>query len=116
MRNKILFSMVLVLAALNNACSLVEAVTHRQALSDYAEALFRRQNELTTVIMMLPEENDAVYQAEMDMHTACKLLNDYARLTMEGKNASILFQRKVKNSLPACDVAIQKLETILDVQ
>ncbi len=116
MYNKILFSIVLVLAVLNNGCGLLEAVTHRQALSDYAEDLFRRQNALTTALMMQTEEDDAVYQAEMDMHSACKLLNEYARLAMEGKNGSLLFQRRVKNSLPACDAAIQKLETILEVQ
>ncbi len=97
------------------ACSLIDALTHEQELTAYAENLFRRQNELTSQLMMVDAaDDDEIYQAEMEMHEACKLLNDYARFQMEGKSMGILFKRRVKNSLPECDEAIQELEDCLE--
>jgi hypothetical protein len=103
--------------AIMAGCGLVEAITHKQALTVYAEDLFRRQNKLTSQLMMLDstvENEEALYQAEMAMHEACKLLNDYARYQMEGKSLGILFKRRVKNSLPACEDAIVELEECLE--
>ncbi len=99
------------------ACSLIDAITHEQELTVYAENLFRRQNELTSELMMLDSGSDdenEIYQAELRMHEACKLLNDYAQSQMEGKSMGILFKRRVKNSLPACDDAIQDLEDAIE--
>ncbi len=109
--------MALLLMAMMPACSLVDAVTHEQELTVYAENLFRRQNELTSQLMMLDslsDDDNEIYQAELRMHEACKLLNDFAQYQMEGKSIGILFKRRVKNSLPECDEAIQELEECIE--
>ncbi len=110
--------LLIAISLLLSGCSLMEMITHEQALSSYAESIFRRQNEVTSKLMMIPEDElddpEAVYQAEMNMHKACRLLNEYSQREMEGKPVSLLFKKRVRNSLEDCDESIQELEELLE--
>ncbi len=121
MRTKKTQSVLCLLTAtslLLSGCSVMEMITHEQALSSYAESVFRRQNEVTSQLMMLSddelEEPEEVYQAEMNMHKACRLLNEYSQREMEGKPIGLLFKKRVRNSLEDCDESIQELEELLE--
>ncbi len=69
--------------------------------------------------MMLSEEDmtsadeEIIFQAELQMHDACHLLNEYANREMEGKGMSVFFRRRVKNSLKTCDESVKNMESVL---
>ncbi len=100
-----------------SGCTVMESVTQNDELAIYAESVFRRQNSITSTIMMLFEEDIAdesqLNRAEMAMHEACRLLNEYSSREMEGESMGVLFRRKVKSSIKGCDESIQKVEEIL---
>lgn len=87
----------------------------------YAENVFRRQNNATSMIMTLsPDEldDDAEYEvllnAEKNMQNACELLNDYAWRSLEGESSNVIFRSRVGIAVKSCDLATHKLETLLD--
>ncbi|MCK5190675.1 MAG: hypothetical protein KAR12_11540 [Methylococcales bacterium] len=90
-----------------------------ESISEYAELLFKQQNRLTQQVMMLseedisPEEEEKISQAELQMHDACHLLNEYANREMEGKGMSVFFRRRLKNSLKACEESVNNMEAVL---
>lgn len=116
-RFKHFISIILLLINLNS-CAVIPSVDYRYELAAYAESVFRRQNSITSTIMMLSEdelpEDNQLNQAEIAMHEACKLLNEYTSREMDGKPMGVLFRRKVKASIKGCDESIQKVEEILD--
>ncbi|MGY6274949.1 hypothetical protein [Methylomonas sp. MgM2] len=101
------------------ACStLPPAAQNYDSFAEYAEAVFRHQNELTSRIMMLSDtdyfsENDRLQRAEQAMNDACHLLNEYAEHEIDGEAMGIFFQRKVQSSIENCDVKIKHLENML---
>ena len=100
------------------ACStLPPAAQQYDSFAEYAEAVFRHQNDLTSRIMMMNEtydlENDRLESAEEDMNDACHLLNEYAEHEIDGDSMGIFFRRRVQASIENCDLKIQKLEDIL---
>jgi len=90
------------LLCLLNACGLVEKTFKPNNTAEYAELLFKRQNLLTQQLMMLFDEDfteaeiDILSQAELEMHDACRLLNELANRELEGKKLSIFFKKGYK--------------------
>ena len=115
---RLYYSAFVILLLINlSACAFIESITQDDELEAYAESVFRRQNSITTTIMMqyedeLPEDSQ-LNQAEMAMYEACKLLNEYSSREMDGEPMGVLFKRKVKASIKGCDESILKVEAIL---
>ena len=114
------FLLALLVFFLLSGCSITrEALNSKERIAVYAESLFKRQNVLTQQLMMLSEEDmtladeEIVFQAELQMHDACRLLNEYANREMEGKGMSVFFRRRVKNSLETCDESVNNMESVL---
>lgn len=102
------------------ACSLFQDIWHQDEIAEYGESVFRRQNLITSQIMMLSEESklsvadsQKLQQAEAQMQKDCKLLNEYATREMENTNIDLLFKKQVKDSIQGCDLSIQKMESLL---
>jgi len=87
---------------------------------EYAELLYKRQNQVTLEVMMLLEEEltlaeeDRLSDAELQLHNKCQLLNEMAVYEMRGKDVSFYFQGKVQRSFKACDESVKNLESILN--
>jgi len=114
------FLLALVVFFLLSGCSITgETLSSKERITVYAELLFKRQNVLTQQLMMLSEEDmtsadeETIFQAELQMHDACHLLNEYANREMEGEKTSVFFLRRVKNSLKTCDENIKNMESVL---
>jgi len=114
------FLLALLVFFLLSGCSITSGVfKSKESISVYAEALFKRQNFLTQQLMMLSEEDmtladeEIVFQAELQMHDACHLLNEYANRELEGKKMGVFFRRRVKNSFKACEEGVNNMESIL---
>ncbi len=112
MLSKIVF--IYLSCAVLSACSHVSAVVYQSEFSAYAEQVFRRQNSMTSRIMMaasdMEEESDALQQVEMEMHDACSLLNQYSEKEANNEKISVSFKNRVKNSIPDCDASIDAVE------
>jgi len=86
---------------------------------EYAEALFKRQNQVTLEVMMLLEEEltlaeeNRLSDAELQLHDKCQLLNEMAVYEMSGKEVSYYFQGQVQRSFKVCDESVKNLEFIL---
>jgi hypothetical protein len=103
-----------------SGCSISRNVLNsKERISVYAEALFKRQNILTQQLMLLSDEDmtladeETVFQAELQMHDGCHLLNEYANREMEGKKMNVFFRRRVKNSFKACEEGVKNMESVL---
>lgn len=100
-------------------CAEINTIRNQDGIAEYAEAVFRHQNQVTNRIMMSMDEallNDSeVRQAELAMHDACKLLNEYSAREIDGKPIGVMFKRKVRASIKGCDDSIRKVEAALDV-
>lgn len=106
------------LAALASCTSLPPSAQQFDSFADYAESVFRHQNDLISRLMMLNEteqleENAEIEQAEQAMQEACQLLNEYAERESDGELIGPFFKRKVQASIENCDRNIQQLETLL---
>ncbi len=86
---------------------------------EYAEALFKRQNQVTYQVMMLLEDEisindeDRLSVAELEMHEQCHLLNEMAGYEMKGEKVSLYFKTMVKKSFKACDESVINLGFVL---
>ena len=103
-----------------SGCSITRNVLNtKERISVYAEALFKRQNNLTQQLMLLSDEDmtladeEIIFQAELKMHDGCQLLNEYANREMEGKKMNVFFRRRVKNSFKACEEGVKNMESVL---
>ena len=114
------FLLPLLVFFLLSGCSITsKALNSKERISIYAESLFKRQNSLTQQLMMMSEEDmtladeEIIFQAELQMHDACHLLNEYADREMEGKGMSVFFRTQVKNSLNTCEESVKNMESVL---
>jgi len=113
------FSIIAAVVLASTACSsLPPAAQQYNSFAEYAEAVFRHQNQITSRIMMMSEtdvfsENNRLQNAEQAMNDACHLLNEYAEHEMNGDSMGIFFQRRVQASIENCDDKIQTLENML---
>ncbi len=100
-------------------CALIADFWQQDILAAQGEAVFRRQNEMTSQVMLLSEtelsapELQKLQQAEARMQQDCHLLNDYARREIEDESMDLSFQQQVKNSIQGCEASIQKIEATL---
>jgi len=100
-------------------CALIADFWQQDALAAQGEAVFRRQNEITSQVMLLSEtelsapELQKLQHAEARMQQDCQLLNDYARRAIEDESMDLSFQQQVKNSIQGCEASIQKIEATL---
>ncbi len=95
----------------------------RQSLEDFekrVEAAFRLQNKMTSEMMLLqdadiPKENqEVILAAEEEMRSKCGDLNEYASRDIDGLSKSFLLQRRVENSVAACESAARLLDTLIN--
>lgn len=87
--------------------------------SDYAESVFKHQNQVISRMMMLNDseqlpESDALETSEQAMHDACHLLNEYAEMEIDGDFISPFFTQTVQNSIEGCDKSIHEMEHLLN--
>lgn len=103
-------------------CGLVEKpFSATDNIAEYAESLFMHQNALTQQLIMLIDEESSlseadeelILQAELQMHDACQLLNEYANREIDGQRMSVLFKRRVQKSFKACESRVTHLESVL---
>lgn len=87
----------------------------------YAEEVFRRQNQISSEILMLTDEdvvNPDLYakllQAEQNLQDQCQLLNEYAIRERDGVEIPLLFQQEVQSSVDDCELAMQKADVLLN--
>ncbi len=99
-------------------CADIATIGNNDQIAEYAEAVFRKQNAITSRIMMSGGENEnedvKLRQAELAMYDACKLLNEYSSKEMDGETIGVLFKRKVRASIKGCDDSIHQVEIILN--
>ena len=92
-----------------------------QNFAAQAEAVFRRQNNATSRVMMLsleewvnPESAEALLSAEKSMQIACELLNQYAIQSQTESSSSLMLRARAGKSVTSCDHATQTLEKLLE--
>ena len=110
--------LVLVLPMLLASCASVPPGRSHDSFAEYAEAVFRHQNQLISKLMMLADSEDAIDdetfdQKEQAMHEACQLLNEYAEREISGEQMSWRFKMKVQDSIQGCDDSVRNLETLI---
>lgn len=111
--------LIATLLVVQTGCSTLPPRAQRyDSFAEYAESVFRHQNELTSRLIMMDEDgalgdNARLQNAEQEMNDACYLLNEYAEHEMAGESMGLFFKRQVQASIEKCDRKIQKLETLL---
>ncbi len=110
----------LVVSLLLVGCTVVKRpFKYKDHTIEYAESIFRRQNQATQQVMLVLEEEptddeeERLSVAELQMYDACQLLNEAANREMEGKAISLYFQGQVKHSFKACDESVKNMESVL---
>jgi len=115
MTNLKCLSFCLLLSLLNGCATFGYAST-----ADYVESVFKRQNAISTLIMMLSDSDlsakdyDSLLQTEAKMQQACRLLNSYAIKEMSHESTSLLFKKQVKDSAENCEASTDDVESLLD--
>lgn len=100
-------------------CSLISDAWNQDSIAEYGETVFRKQNLLTSQVMMLsdadlsPENSQKLQQAESKMQKDCKLLNEYATREMDKAAIDLVFQKQVRDSISGCDASIQSIQSLL---
>lgn len=102
------------------ACASVPVGSRHDSFAEYAEDVFKHQNQLISRLMMLadsdePIENEEFEIKEQAMHDACHLLNEYAEHEISGDDMSWRFKMKVQDSIKACDESVRGLESLVAV-
>ncbi len=97
-------------------CASAPVNSGHDSFADYAESVFRRQNQLSSRLMMLndaaDEDNEAFDVADQEMRDACHLLNEYAEREISGESMGLRFKSKVQDSIEACDKSVQRMEAL----
>lgn len=110
--------MLAALLSVAQGCAEFDTIRNRNDIAEYAEAVFRHQNQVTSRLMMSLDEalldDIELRRAELAMHDACKLLNEYSAREMDGEPIGVLFKRRVRASIQGCDDSIRKVEAALD--
>lgn len=116
-------SRALPIAVLMLACggcaSLPVSAAKFDNFSDYAEAVFKQQNQVISRTMMLSDnellpDDETLDNGEQAMHDACRLLNEYAEMEIDGEFISPFFTQTVQNSIEGCDKSIREMQRMLD--
>jgi hypothetical protein len=100
-------------------CSLLSDWWRQDEIAEYGETVFRKQNLITSQVMMLSEselslrDQQKLQQAEAQMQKECHLLNQYASREMDAETIDLLFRKQVKDSIKGCELSIQQIEATL---
>jgi hypothetical protein len=92
-----------------------------EEFEQYAESVFRRQNQATAQAGMLLDEDlnpgdyNAMEAAESDMLRACKALNEIANRQIDQQDSNILLELEVKQTIGECDYATQNVEQLFEL-
>lgn len=95
----------------------------RDELRDYSEQVFRRQNGLTTRLMMASPSRDALSEserrlidkAESRMNEACASLNEIAAARAIGRDVDLELENSVRRTVRACAASARRLEDLLEL-
>lgn len=106
------------LTLLLSGCLLLNPKQDLDDFSAYAEKVFKQQNAITDQIMQATdslnkEQYTRLTQAEMKMHDACQLLNEYALRERDGLDRGIIFRHRVGNSIGDCDRSVTTVQHLL---
>lgn len=93
-----------------------------EAFREYAERVFREQNQVTDEIMWRmpdievknPDLATQLAQAEMEMFAACEPLNELAILYRDQQKPGLIKKFSSARSVRSCDQATQSATTLLD--
>lgn len=114
-----LYRVLFVLVFLNG-CSYTSApLEFKGEAVEYAEILFKRQNQATFSVMMMLEDElaldveDKLSIAELHMHEECRLLNEMAMHEKRREKVSLYFKTQVQQSFGTCEESVRQLELIL---
>ena len=98
----------------------IKSPTKALDYASFAEAVFRRQNQATSQIMLRSLDNNDFDQnqlnllnAEKIMRDACETLNHYANDSQASNNINLLLPTRMFISVKTCDQATQKVEKLL---
>ncbi len=120
LHSKIGLGLLFVGTNLLTSCSLLTDLWRQDEIAEYGEAVFKKQNLLTSQIMLLSDSElsaqdlQTLQTAEAQMQKECKLLNEYAQREIDAQSTDLVFRNQVKNSIQGCDASIQKIETTLN--
>jgi hypothetical protein len=113
------------LACLASACAVTSVDGERMsvrsdAFADYVESVFRRQNEIATELALEIEDeragNDryaALEDAELDLLTACRGLNELAEARRDGERAGGPAALRRARLAPDCERATNVAAAVL---
>jgi hypothetical protein len=90
----------------------------REDFEHHVEEVFRLQNQMTSEVMMLLENDEAkkyqaLLQAEQHMQQVCADLNDYASRDMDGLSIGFFLSRRVEKSAIDCEQAALAIKQLL---
>ena len=96
----------LVLLCALPSCALWDPLQDIDAFAAYAEQVFKQQNAVTDQIidaaeLLNTEQYARLSQAELKMHDACQLLNEYAVSERDGLERGIFSSNRCKEALAA---------------
>jgi hypothetical protein len=110
---------IALLLGITGCASLPPSAAKFKNFSEYAESVFKHQNQVISRMMMLNDteqlpDNDALEDSEQTMNDACHLLNEYAEKEIDGDFISPFFTQTVQKSIEGCDKSILNMEHQLD--
>ncbi|MGZ8136804.1 MAG: hypothetical protein ACXW1W_07515 [Methylococcaceae bacterium] len=90
----------------------------REDIAHYVEDVFRLQNNMTSEVMMLIENNDInnpdkLLQAEQQMQQMCKPLNEYVSREVDGLKNGFFLRWRLEESAKDCEQAAQHVKSLL---
>lgn len=90
----------------------------REEFAYHVEEVFRLQNQMTSEVMMLLENNDeqkpeALMQAEQHMQQVCADLNEYVSRDIDGLSSGLFLRRRVEKSAIDCEQAALAIKLLL---
>ena len=99
-----------------SGCTLFSAALNR----DYIESVFKRQNAISSHIMLISEtelsktDYEKLLQAESEMQRECRLLNQAAQESMDQQDSNLRFKKQVTDSVEDCNASLQEVESFLE--
>lgn len=90
----------------------------REEFERHVEEVFRLQNQMTSEVMMLLENDEnkkyqTLLQAEQHMQQVCADLNEYASRDIDGLSIGFFLSRRVEKSAIDCEQAALAIKPLL---
>ncbi|MDP1664921.1 MAG: hypothetical protein Q8L79_07310 [Methylobacter sp.] len=92
----------------------------REEFEHHVEDIFRLQNQMTSEVMMLLENDEAekpeaLQQAEQHMQKVCADLNEYVSRDIDGLSSGLFLRRRVEKSAIDCEQAAIAIKPLLNL-